>query len=234
MDGVTTRRRPVAATRGDLKLLRRCWLLRGVPVHELLSMARRGRFAPVKKGDVLIRQGDAPTQAYVLLDGAGKLVRNGSRGRQVVLEFLRPGDAFGYAAVPGHANQPYSASITEDGRVAMWSVAAMRRMIRTHSKLAENALRFTAARLESGWLRIEDFATEPVERRVARTLLRFASDGTRRVPLAQQDVAEFVGTTPPTLSRLLRRWRAKGFVDTGRANIQIRNPAGLAAIAEDP
>jgi CRP-like cAMP-binding protein len=107
-------------------------------------------------------------------------------------------------------------------------------MIRTHPTLAENVLRFTAARLESGWLRIEDFATEPVERRVARALVRFASDGTSRLPLAQQDVAEFVGTTPPTLSRVLRRWRAIGVVDTGRADIQIRNPAGLAAIAEDP
>jgi CRP-like cAMP-binding protein len=171
-------------------------------------------------------------QVYVLLDGAGKLVRNGSKGRQVVLEFLRPGDAFGYAA-PNHTNQPYFASITADGRVAMWTVDAMRRMIRTHPTLAENALRFTAARLESGWLRIEDFATEPVERRVARALVRFTSDGTRRVSLAQQDVAEFVGTTPPTLSRVLRRWRTKGVVDTGRASIQIRNPAGLQAIADD-
>jgi len=226
-------RRPVAATRGDLKLLRGCWLLRGVPAHELLSILRRGRLARVKKGDVLIRQGDPSTHVYVLLDGAGKLVRNGYKGRQVVLEFLRPGDAFGYNAVPGHTNQPYSASITEDGWVAMWTADAMRRMIRTHPTLAENALRFTTARLESGWLRIEDFATEPVERRVARALVRFTSDGTRLVSLAQQDVAEFVGTTPPTLSRVLRRWRAKGVVDTRRASIQIRNPAGLRAIADD-
>ena len=226
-------RRP-AVTQGDLKLLRQCWLLRGIPVRELLSMLRRGRLEPVRKGDVLIRQGDSRTRVYLLLDGAGKLVRNGSTGRQVVLEFLRPGDAFGYVAIPGHTNQPYSARITEDGRVVIWTVDAMRRMIRIHPTLAQNALRFTAARLESGWLRIEDFATEPVERRVARALVRFASDGTSRVPLAHQDVAEFVGTTPPTLSRVLRRWRAKGVVDTGRADIQIRNPAGLAAIAEDP
>jgi len=217
-------RRPVAATQGDLRSLRQCQLLRGLPVHELQGMLRRGRLTPVKKGDVLIRQGDPPRQVYVLLDGAGKLVRNGSKGRQVVLEFLRPGDAFGYVAVPGHTNQPYSATITEDGRVVIWTVDAMRRMIRTHPTLAENALRFMAARLESGWLRIEDFATEPVERRVARALVRFASDGTSRVPLAQQDVAEFV----------LRRWRAKGVVDTSRVDIQIRNPAALAAIAEDP
>jgi CRP/FNR family transcriptional regulator, nitrogen oxide reductase regulator len=226
--------RPPTATRGDLKLLRQCWLLRGVPARELSSMLRLGRFAPVKRGDVLIRQGHAPTQVYVLLDGTGKLVRNGAKGRQVVLDFLWPGDVFGYAAVLGCTNEPYSASITEDGRVAMWTVKAMARMIRTHPTLADNTLHFTAARLESGWQRIEDFATEPVEQRVARALMRFASGGTRQLPLAQQDVAEFVGTTPPTLSRVLRRWRAKGFVDAGRANIYIRNPAGLAAIAEDP
>jgi CRP-like cAMP-binding protein len=187
-----------------------------------------------KRGDVAVRQGDPPAHVYCLLSGAGKFVRTGPKGEELVLGFLWPGDAFGYAAVLGGTNQQYTMQMTEDGRVLAWDARAITQMLRHSPALAANALRLTATRLEVDWLRLQDFATGPVEQRVARALLRLATSKGETLPIIHHDLAEYAGTTPPTLSRILRRWKTRALVDAGRGSIRIHDPTGLTAIAEDP
>ncbi len=222
------------ATQDDAEVVRHCALFRGIRPRQLLTLIHGARVRSGKRGDVLIRQGDPPTGVYCLLDGAGKLVRTGPKGEEVVLDFLWPGDAFGYAAVLGGTSQQYSMHMTEDGRVLECSSRAITRVLRNSPALAANALRLVARRLEGDWMRLQDLARDRVEQRVARALLRLASPKSGTLPVVHQDLADYVGTTPPTLSRILRRWSAQGIVNASRTAIQIRHPAGLTAIAEDP
>jgi len=222
------------ATREEVRTIRHCSLFRGIRSHALATLIRAGRARSAKRGDVLVRQGDPPARVYCLLAGAGKFIRTGPKGEEVVLGFLWPGDAFGYVAVLGGTNQQYTMQMTENGRVLAWDAGAIMRMLRPSPAVATNALRLIAARLEVDWLRLQDLAAGPVERRVARALLRLARSKGEVLPIIHQDLAEYVGTTAPTLSRILRRWKVQGLVDAGRASIQIRQTAGLTAIAEDP
>lgn len=89
--------------------------------------------------------------------------------------------------------------------------------------------------------RYRELATERVERRVARALLRLVAqigrpeeDGvTVAAPLARQDLAEMTGTTLFTVSRILSAWEGQGIVSTGRERVTLRDSALLARIAED-
>lgn len=151
-----------------------------------------------------------------------------------MLAFLWPGDTFGYLAVLGRTNQVYSLQMTEEGRVLMCSSRVIIQMLRRSPVLAANAFRLIATRFEWNWRRLQDLATEPVEQRVARALLHLAGPKNRRLALLHQDLAEYVGTTPPTLSRILRRWKTRGLVDANRSRILIRHPGELTLIADDP
>ena len=89
--------------------------------------------------------------------------------------------------------------------------------------------------------RYRELATERVERRVARALLRLARQtGTRTqegvlldLPLSRQDLGQMTGTTQYTASRILSGWEHKGLIVTGRERVVIRDPHGLVIIAED-
>jgi CRP-like cAMP-binding protein len=89
--------------------------------------------------------------------------------------------------------------------------------------------------------RYQELATERVEQRVARALLRLArqvgqkeEDGILiNLPLSREDLAEMIGTTLYTVSRILSRWEHQGLVKTGRERVLIRNPHALVDIAED-
>jgi hypothetical protein len=49
--------------------------------------------------------------------------------------------------------------------------------------------------------------------------------------LSGQDLAEFTGSTPYTVSRILAEWRRSRIADARRERIIILNPQRIAAIA---
>ena len=88
--------------------------------------------------------------------------------------------------------------------------------------------------------RYRELATETVERRLAHALLRLMEqsgverDGMIRLdmPLSRQDLAEMIGSTLYTVSRILSGWESRGLVEAGREKIAIVRPQSLSLIAE--
>ena len=89
--------------------------------------------------------------------------------------------------------------------------------------------------------RYRELATERVEQRIARTLLRLASQIGERVQrettmvdlsFTRHDLAEMTGTTLFTVSRTLSEWEKMGFIEAGRERVRIKNPHELVKIAE--
>jgi len=114
-------------------------------------------------------------------------------------------------------------------------------LVRQMPQLALNAIQFMAQHLQEFQDRYRELATQRVERRLARTILRLASQTGRKVeegvlidmPLTRQDLAEMSGTTLYTVSRTLSKWETDGLIISGREKVIIRFPHGLVAIAED-
>jgi CRP-like cAMP-binding protein len=105
-------------------------------------------------------------------------------------------------------------------------------------------LSFDLMKLMTGYIqemqeRYRELATEKVERRIARALLRLAAQmGTKNesgieLSFTRQDLAEMSGTTLYTVSRTLSDWERQGLVEAGRERVLIRNPHGVVSIAEE-
>ena len=125
------------------------------------------------------------------------------------------------------------------GRMERGSEASS--LVEKHPKFGAHILRMMSGRVQEAHARMREMATERVERRVARALLRLAREAGKRteagieiaMPLSRQDVAEMTGTTLYTVSRLLSAWEEEGLVDVGRQRIVIRTTARACQIAED-
>jgi len=86
-----------------------------------------------------------------------------------------------------------------------------------------------------------ELATERVERRVARGLLRLTRHVGRKVengilidmPLSHQDLADMTGTTIYTISRIFSHWEQRGLIEVGRERVVICRPHALVIIADD-
>ena len=195
----------------------------------------------VEAGVVFFREGDPAAAFFVLDAGSVKLTQLTAEGHQVVLRLVAPGDAFGGVAAFGGTTYPITAEAVTEATAFEWPGPVMADLMDRYPRLALNALRFVAARLHELQVQYRQLATEKVERRVARALLRLVQQAGRRVeagvlidlPLSRDDIAQMTGTTLYTVSRIISHFEARGIVEAGRQRMVIRDARALLNVADD-
>lgn len=225
----------------QIRQLQQVSLFRDISLAELGKIAELSRPRHVEREGFFFHQGDPGTVLYVLTQGQVKLTQLTPEGSQVLLRFITPGEMFGGIAALGDTSYPVSAQAAKDCAALAWDGDTLNKLMESYPRLALNALRHLAQRIQELQQRNLELATERVERRVARALLRLARASGRKIeggvlidlPLSRQDVAEMTGTTLYTVSRILSGWQEQGIVEAGREKVLIRYPHGLVTIAED-
>lgn len=204
-----------------------------------IKAAARGRRE--EAGTAFFREGEPALAFFVLDRGSVKLTQLTPEGHQVVLRLLGPGDAFGGVAAFGGATYPITAEAVTEASALEWPGSIMAGLMERHPKLALNAVKFVAARLHELQVQYRQLATEKVERRVARALLRLVQQAGRRIetgvlidlPLSRDDIGQMTGTTLYTVSRIISRFETEGILEAGRQRMVIRNPHALLKVADD-
>ena len=189
---------------------------------------------------VLFHQGDPPEQLMLVGTGFLKMGQVGGTGDASIIRVMGPGDVIGCVAVirrnplsrDGHDADRQHPSVLA-GRMDAGAAEAA-------SALRANALDVVGQRTEELLRGLHAMATERVDRRIARALLRLAAQTGHEVeggtkigfPLSRQDIAEMVGTDIYVVSRVLRRWAEQRMVIADRLRVVLLDQARLAQIAD--
>jgi CRP-like cAMP-binding protein len=221
--------------------------LKQVPIYQgltdqaLAEVIHQSRTRCVKKDGFFFMQGDSADRLYVLIEGRAKLCQMTADGQQVILKIVGPWQMFGGLALVGGEEYPVCALAAEDSRALTWSTAVLTDLLHRYPLLSLNATRWMSSHVKETQQLFTQLATERVEQRVARTLLRLTAQMGMKRPdgvlldfaLTRQDLAEMSGTTLYTVSRILSQWKKDGLIETGRERVLVKYPHGLLMIAED-
>ncbi|MBI4564142.1 MAG: Crp/Fnr family transcriptional regulator [Planctomycetes bacterium] len=202
------------------------------------SSAQRLRRA---RGGIFFRQGQVADRLFVLLAGRVKVSQVTPEGHQIVVRYSGAGEMFGCVPLYGGREYPATAAAMTECDALSWDRSGTDRLMERHPRMAIHALELLGEELAQVRSRYAELATERVERRVARALLRLVGQAGKKIeggvliefPLSRQDLAELTGTTLHTVSRILSSWEEAGIVKSGRQRVIIRKPHGLVSIAED-
>ncbi len=159
---------------------------------------------------VLFMEGDPGHSMYLLVEGRVQLHKTTPEGREVVLKVLKPGEVFAVVVLFESEAFPATATALTASRVLMFPTRAI------HQRLDDAAFRrdFLA-----GLMRQQRYLTERIVTLttddVAARLLAFLEDeragrAVFTLGMSKKDIAAAIGTTPETLSRLIRRLQAAG------------------------
>ncbi len=225
----------------DLAALRDIPLFVELPFGALDEIYRAAVSRAYAAGSFLFYQDDPAEQVFVLAEGRIKLYQLTPDGQQVNMRVATPWMMIAAIGLVEGAVYPISAEVAEDSRILVWTQADLLALTGRYPGLALNALRILANHVREAQDRYRELATERVERRLARTILRLAGQAGRKteagvlldLPLTRQDLAEMCGTTLFTVSRILSQWEAQGLVKAAREQVIICFPHGLVRIAED-
>lgn len=225
----------------DVSTLNKIELFHNMPGEDLEAILAGARETSFTAGSFLFYQDDPADRLFVVKQGRIKLYQLSDNGQQVIMRVMTPGMMIAVISLVEGAVYPVSAEAAEASQVIYWPQALMLTYTEQFPTLALNAMKVMAGHVREFQNRYRELATERVERRLARTVLRLASQVGRKtnegvlldLPLTRQDLAEMSGTTLFTVSRILSQWEEKGLILAGRERLVIRFPHGLVSIAED-
>ena len=206
---------------------------------DLEKIARNSILRSIEEGEFFFFQGDPAEYLYVLTSGQVKLVQSSPNGKQVNIRTIQPWEMFAaLGAVRKDAAYPASAQAIQDSAALVIRSDFMGEMMKTHPYLAVGLTRLMTSLIQEIQARYRELATERVEQRVARTLLRLAAQINQgkgintEMGYSRQDLAEMTGTTLFTVSRTLSEWEKSGLIEAGREKIRIKDLNGLTKIAD--
>jgi CRP-like cAMP-binding protein len=190
----------------------------------------------------LANEGEAATTFYLVVVGHLKLSQTAPDGREVIARFIGPGDPYAGVVLLNHPVYPVSAIAVEPSRVLGWPRAVINDLAARHPPLRVNVLEEITRHMTDALDRVSELTTERVPQRVARTLLRLAEHDGHVVgtgieiahPVTRQELADLVGTTLFTVSRLLASWEQQGLIHSARGHVTVLKPRALKALTESP
>lgn len=199
-------------------------LIRRVPLFSMLTEAQAVTVADgvvkrrFKRGETIVEQGKKTNALFILLNGRARVMTTDSRGREVILASLRPGDHIGEMSLID--NETHSATVRTEVQtdVLMLGRAEFARCLPENTSMAYAIMRGLVQRLRHADRKIESLALLDVYGRVARALLEFAVDegGVQviREKVSRQDVAKMVGASREMVSRVMKDLEERGYIQT--------------------
>ena len=227
--------------RPDRAVLASVPLFRGLDEAQQDAVLAQARTRRVPKGSTVFDEGAEASAFYVLVSGHLKAVKTTPSGQQAVVHVINPNDFFGCVALMGYPSYPATAVAVADSIVLAWDIPALKQLMASCPQIAANALPGLGGRLREAHSQFLELSTERVERRVAHALLRLVRHAGKKVdagveidfPVTRQEIAEMIGTTLHTVSRILSAWESEGILEGGRQRIVVKKPHALVAIAEE-
>ncbi|MDP4300893.1 MULTISPECIES: Crp/Fnr family transcriptional regulator [Sphaerotilaceae] len=199
-------------------------LIRRVPLFSMLTNEQAQTVADgvikrrYRRGEIIVEQGRKSDALFILLSGRARVVTSDSRGREVILAVLEPGDYLGEMSLID--NEPHSATVRAEVQtdVLVLGRGEFAACLPENSSLSYAILRGLVGRLRNADRQIESLALLDVYGRVARALLDMATDedGQRmiRSKVSRQDLAKVVGASREMVSRVMKDLEERGLIET--------------------
>jgi CRP/FNR family transcriptional regulator len=209
----------------------------GLPARDLAALAAAARDTAYAAREYVFLEGEPATSFCLVKQGHVKIVRHAKTGKDVVLELLGPGEAFGGVAVIERRPYPASAQTTERTIVTKIPQDVIVPLAERHPSIVRAMALMIGQRLRAAHESVTALASDPVEARLAGVLLRIADrEGIRRagtvtlpMQLTRQSLADMTGTTVETAIRVLGRWQRDGVLRDDDGHLVIRSVEALRA-----
>ena len=212
----------------------------GVLDCERLAQFRNlGSKLRLRAGQTLFHEGDPATRVFTLTIGSLKLYKQLPDGRRQIVGFSGSGDFLGISVDDEHA---FSAEAVEDSELCCFPRSRFDAFIDEHPVMEHELYRMAAHELAMAQLQLVLVGAKTATERVASFLLhliqrveRVRGEKTEVVdlPMSRGDIADYLGLTKETVSRVLSTFRATRLVRLrALRQVQILNRTLLEQVAE--
>ncbi len=215
-------------------------LIRQVPLFSTLTDDEFNQLAHIfvarayHKNQIIFLEEETGNYMYLVLSGKVKVSKAGAGGKETILAIHRAGDFFGEMSLLDGKTAPATVSAMEDSKIISVSGADFHKYLLHNEKVMLQIINVLCARLRQVW-QTQSLSSGSADARIRMGIHQLAKKHGIRdahgtiidLKITHQELAEMVGTSRETVTRVLARLREEGIIEIEQRRITLLNAQAL-------
>jgi CRP-like cAMP-binding protein len=203
--------------------------------REIVSRAHERIFS---RRETVFLEGDSIHDVILLTSGCAKVTHVGQNGGEVILRLALPGEIVGMAGLYPRDHYSSMARTLNASKALVWNSDVFEAIADRFPVIRRNILNMFCEQLREMEERYSEISTQKVAARLGNQLLRLLDQvgspakGAVEIHLSREELAQLIGTTLFTVSRLLSDWDQRGMLSAGYKSVLIQDVRALRQFAE--
>lgn len=207
---------------------------------EAMKMLDAIKFTSVyPKGSILFVDGEEPRGVFILCSGRAKLTTSSSEGRTLIVKIAEAGEVLGASATI--LGRPYevSAETLEPAQLNFIKRDDFLRFLNTHTEACMHTAQQLSEKYQSAQREIRSLGlAQSTSEKLGKLLLDWCARHGESTPrgirikvlLTHEEVAQMIGTTRETVTRLLSDFKRKNIIEVKGSTILVLEKAKLESL----
>jgi len=179
--------------------------------------------------EAIFSQGQPALSLYLVISGKVKVYRTSETGgHQVLMDIYQADEFFGLSAFIGKPHYE-SAFAMENTQLMSWTTDEIEGIAATRPQLAMAFIKLVVQRCHESESRVESFAVDSIQSRLARALVRFSErfgheledDTIEIMALPHELIAQYLGTSREIVTHFMIRFRRLGYLRYSRREVIV-------------
>ena len=205
----------------------------------LKSFSGTSHLASYPGGAILFIEGQMPRGAFVLCSGKVKLSTTSKEGKVLILKMVEPGEVIGLSAVISGEAYEITAETLEPSLVNFVDGDGLLRLMERSGELGLRSAQAVSREFQYAYREIHELVlARSSSGKLARLLLSWMTGVERenrefriQTPVTHEEMAQRIGASRETVTRLLSELRKKDLIRLDGATLVIKNRTALEAMA---
>jgi CRP/FNR family transcriptional regulator, cyclic AMP receptor protein len=187
-----------------------------------------------RRNQVIFMEEETGNYMYLVLSGKVKVAKASSGGKETILAIHRTGDFFGEMSLLDGKTAPATVSAMEDSKIISVSGADFHKYLMHNEKVMLQIINVLCARLRQVW-QTQSLSSSTADARIRMGIYQLAkrhgiqdAHGTIiDLKITHQELADMVGTSRETVTRVLAHLREQGIVEVDQRRMTLLDPQAL-------
>jgi CRP/FNR family transcriptional regulator len=188
------------------------------------------------KGSLLFVEGEEPRGVFILCSGRAKLTTSSTEGKTLIVKIAEPGEVLGASATI--LGKPYevSAETIEPSQLNFIKRDDFLKYLNSHAEACLHTAQQLSEKYHSAQREIRSLGlSQTTSEKLARLLLDWCDRGGEqttkgirlKVLLTHEEIAQMIGTTRETVTRLLSDFKKKKIIDVKGSSLFVLSRPSL-------
>lgn len=191
----------------------------GLTSEELEPIVKMSRVRKLKDKEVLFWEADPKTHIYVLGEGTILISKLTETGEESLINVLGEGEIFPHTGFFDNSPYPGTATAKKDVTVLAIPISGFEQLIKTHPELSFRIIQVMNKKIIYLQARLNEMLSLNVEARLKAALAHLQEVHGDTVRLTHQELGNVIGSTRETVSRQLKKWEKKGYLEVKKDRI---------------